>query len=291
MGENADAKIRNLATGMFSFLPEAEGRRMVAVGLAIVLVVAFMAVFSPVIAPYDPIKASNDILQPPSLKHLMGTDNLGRDMFSRIIYGSRIVLMVVLTASTASMLVGVPLGLISGYFGGKLDRIVSMLMDSMYAFPSLILAIAIAAMLGPNVINAVIAISVVYVPTYFRMIRGQTLSLKSRLFVEAAKAMGAGDLRIMRKYILPNVVPTLVVVFSLSVADAILTEAGLSFLGFIVSAPTPDWGFELASGRPYLPAGYWWMITFPGLMVMLLSLGFALIGEGLSEVYAPRRER
>ena len=189
------------------------------------------------------------------------------------------------------MFAGVPLGLVSGYYGGKIDRVLSMLMDSMYAFPGLILAIAIAAVLGPSVFNAIVAISVVYVPTYFRMIRGQTLSLKSRLFVEAAKAIGASDLRIMRRYILPNLVPTLVVVFSLSVADAILTEAGLSFLGFIVSAPTPDWGFDLAAGREYLPAGYWWLITFPGLMVMLLSLGFALIGEGFSEIYAPRRER
>ncbi|WP_202320231.1 ABC transporter permease [Archaeoglobus neptunius] len=284
-------EVRNLATTIFGFLPEAEGRYMVIFGLAIIVTVTLMAIFAPVIAPYDPIKFSGDVLKPPSAKHLMGTDNLGRDVFSRMIYGSRIVLAVVFSASLVSMSIGVPLGLTSGYYGGKLDRVLSMLMDSMYAFPGLILAIAIAAVLGPSVFNAVVAISVVYVPTYFRMIRGQTMSIKSQLFVEAAKAIGAGDARIMRKYIFPNLIPTLVVVFSLSVADAILTEAGLSFLGFIVSAPTPDWGFELASGRPYLPAGYWWMITFPGLMVMLLSLGFAMVGEGLSEVYAPRRER
>ncbi len=285
------AEVRNLATMIFSFLPEAEGRYMVISGLAIIITVALMAVFAPFIAPYDPIKSGKDVLQPPSPEHIMGTDNLGRDVFSRIVYGSRVVLAVVLSASLVSGVIGVPLGLISGYFGGRLDRVLSMLMDSMYAFPGLILAIAIAAVLEPSVFNAVVAISVVYVPTYFRMIRGQTLSIKSLLFVEAAKASGASDWRIMRKYIFPNLIPTLVVVFSLSVADAILTEAGLSFLGFIVSAPTPDWGFELASGRPYLPAGYWWMITFPGLMVMLLSLGFALVGEGLSEIYAPRRER
>lgn len=283
-------EVKNLATTIFK-IPDVEGRWMVISGLAIVCVVLIMAVFAPLIAPYDPTKSSGEILSSPSAKHLMGTDNLGRDIFSRIIYGSRIVLMVVFSASLVSMSIGVPIGLISGYFGGKLDRAISMLMDSMYAFPSLILAIAIAAVLGPSVINAVVAISVVYVPTYFRMIRGQTLSLKSRLFVEAAKAIGAKDTRIMGRYILPNIVTTIVVVFSLSVADAILTEAGLSFLGFIVTAPTPDWGFELSSGRPYLPAGYWWMITFPGLMVMLLSLGFALIGEGLSEIYAPWRER
>ena len=285
------AEVRNLATTIFSFLPEAEGRYMVISGIAIITIVALMAVFSPFIAPYDPIKSGKDVLQPPSPEHIMGTDNLGRDIFSRIVFGSRVVLSVVLSASLVSTVIGVPIGLISGYFGGRLDRVLSMLMDSMYAFPGLILAIAIAAVLGPSVFNAVVAISVVYVPTYFRMIRGQTLSVKSQLFVEAAKATGASDWRIMRKYIFPNLIPTLVVVFSLSVADAILTEAGLSFLGFIVSAPTPDWGFELASGRPYLPAGYWWMITFPGLMVMLLSLGFALVGEGLSEIYAIGRER
>ncbi len=284
-------EVKNLATTIFSIIPKTEGRYMVMVGLAIVSVVIVMAIFAPFIAPYDPIKSSGNALQPPSLEHIMGTDNLGRDIFSRIVYGSRVVLSVVLSAAFVSMIIGVPLGLVSGYYGGKLDRALSMLMDSMYAFPGLILAIAIAAVLGPSVLNAIVAISVVYIPTYFRMIRGQTLSIKAQLFVEAAKAIGATDSRIMSKYIFPNLIPTLVVVFSLSVADAILTEAGLSFLGFIVSAPTPDWGFELASGRPYLPAGYWWMITFPGLMVMLLSLGFALIGEGLSEIYAPRRER
>ncbi len=286
------SEVNNLATRFLKLLiPEAEGRWMVISGLAIVFIVVFMAIFAPFIAPYDPTKSTGDILKPPSSKHLMGTDNLGRDIFSRVVYGSRVVLLVVFSASLLSMSIGIPLGLISGYFGGKLDRVLSMLMDSMYAFPSLILAIAIAAVLGPSILNAMIAISVVYVPTYFRMIRGQTLSVKSRLFVEAARAVGASNSKIMLKYILPNLVPTIVVVFSLSVADAILTEAGLSFLGFIVTAPTPDWGYDLSAGKPYLPAGYWWMITFPGMMVMLLALGFALIGEGLSEVYAPRRER
>jgi len=272
-------------------IPEAEGRWMVVSGLIIVLTIIFMAVFAEFIAPYDPTKSTGDVLSPPSVKHLMGTDNLGRDVFSRIVYGARVVLLVVISASLVSMLIGVPLGLVSGYFGGKLDRALSMVMDSMYAFPSLILAIAIAAVLGPSIFNAIVAIAVVYVPTYFRMTRGQTLSLKSRLFVEAAKTIGASNRRIMLKYILPNLATTVIVIFSLCVADAILTEAGLSFLGFIVSAPTPDWGYDLSAGKPYLPSGYWWMITFPGMMVMLLALGFALIGEGLSEVYSPRRER
>ena len=287
-----NAEVKTLARRLFSpLIPEAEGRWMVISGLAIVIFVLLLALLAEFIAPYNPTKSTGDVLAPPSFRHPMGTDNLGRDVLSRVIFGSRVVLMVVFTASLLSMSIGVPVGLISGYFGGKLDRTLSMLMDSMYAFPSLILAIAIAAVLGPSILNAMVAISVVYVPTYFRMIRGQTLSIKSRLFVEAAKAMGAGHFKILSRYILPNIVTTIIVVFSLSVADAILTEAGLSFLGFIVTAPTPDWGYDLSAGKPYLPAGYWWMITFPGMMVMILALGFALIGEGLSELYAPRGER
>jgi len=181
------------------------------------------------------------------------------------------------------MSIGVPLGLISGYHGGKIDRALSVVMDSIYAFPALILAIVIAVVLGPSPVNTAIAISFVYVPTYFRMVRGQTLSLKGQLFVEAAKALGAKNREIMFKYILPNLAPTVLVVFTLSVADAILTEAGLSFLGLSVTPPTPDWGYDLRVGQPFLLDGYWWLVFFPGIMIMLLAMAFALIGEALSE--------
>ena len=265
--------------------PKGYAKGFILTGSILVGSIVLMAIFAPYIAPYSPIKSVGEILQPPSFKHIMGTDNLGRDIFSRIVYGSRTVLSIVLSAGFISMLFGVSLGLISGYIGGKLDRILSMIMDSIYAFPGLILAIAISAMLGPSIINAIIAISVVYIPTFFRMTRGQTLSLKTRLFVEAAKVIGASNFRILTKYIFSNLIPTVVVVFSICIADAIITAAGLSFLGFIVTAPTPDWGWDLSAGKAYLPAGYWWLITFPGLMVVLLALGFALIGEGLSELY------
>lgn len=265
--------------------PKGYAKVFILTGSILVGSIVLMAIFAPYIAPYSPIKSVGEILQPPSFKHIMGTDNLGRDIFSRIVYGSRTVLSIVLSAGFISMLFGVSLGLISGYIGGKLDRILSMIMDSIYAFPGLILAIAISAMLGPSIINAIIAISVVYIPTFFRMTRGQTLSLKTRLFVEAAKVIGASNFRILTKYIFSNLIPTVVVVFSICIADAIITAAGLSFLGFIVTAPTPDWGWDLSAGKAYLPAGYWWLITFPGLMVVLLALGFALIGEGLSELY------
>ena len=161
-------------------------------------------------------------------------------------------------------------------------------MDSIYSFPSLILAIAIAAMLGPGIINIAISIAVVYIPTYFRMVRGQTLSVKEELYVEAARSLGARAATILRLYVFPNVIPSVVVVFSLNIADAILTEAGLSFLGLGLPPPTPDWGFDLSAGRAYLPGGYWWIITFPGMMIALVALGFSMLGEGLNEILNPR---
>jgi len=259
------------------------GRGLLLVGLGIVLVFICMAVFAPWISSYDPTKMVDKPFLPPSPEHLMGTNRIGQDVFSRIVWGSRIVLYVVFSATLLSMAIGIPLGLISGYRGGKIDRVLSMFMDSMYSFPALILAIAIAAVLGPSPMNTAIAIAFVYIPTYFRMIRGQTLSLKSQLFIDAAHALGIPDKRIMLKHILPNLAHTILVVFSLSVADAILTEAGLSFLGLSVTPPTPDWGYDLRVGQPFFLNGQWWLVFFPGLSVMLLAMGFALIGEALSE--------
>ncbi|NJE29619.1 ABC transporter permease [Thermococcus sp. 18S1] len=259
------------------------GRGMLIFGIIIVLIVVIMAVFAPWIAPYDPTQSSDDVFAPPSWDHLMGTNRLGQDMFSRIVWGSRVVLYVVFIATLLSMAIGIPLGLLSGYHGGKIDRTLSVIMDSIYAFPALILAMVIAVVLGPSPINTAIAISFVYVPTYFRMVRGQTLSFTGQLFVEAAHAIGARDKEVMFKYILPNLAPTILVVFTLSVADAILTEAGLSFLGLSVTPPTPDWGYDLRVGQPFLLDGYWWLVFFPGIMIMLLAMAFALIGEALSE--------
>ena len=264
-------------------LTRAPGVWMLRVGVGIVLFFVFMALLAPWISPYDPTKRVADPFLPPSREYPMGTNRIGQDVLSRIIWGSRIVLYVVFLATALSMAIGIPLGLISGYYGGKLDRVLSMVMDSMYAFPALILAIAIAAVLGPSPSNTAIAIAFVYVPTYFRMIRGQTLSIKSSLYVDAARALGASDNTIMSKYILPNLAHTVLVVFTLSVTDAILTEAGLSYLGLSVTVPTPDWGYDLRAGQPFLLDGKWWLVFFPGLMVMLLAMGFALIGEALSE--------
>jgi len=218
----------------------------------------------------------------------LGTDNLGRDYVSRIIWGARTVMAVALSSAMLSSLIGVSLGLLSGFVGKGVDRILSLVMDSIYSFPGLLLAIAMVAMLGPGLINVAVAVSVVYIPTFFRVVRGQTLSVKEELFVEAAYSLGAKSFSILTRYILPNVIPSVVVVFSLNVADAILTEAGLSFIGLGLPPDVPDWGYDVSRGHAFLVAGHWWMITFPGIMITLVATGFTLLGEGLSEILNPR---
>ncbi|MFQ6001248.1 MAG: ABC transporter permease [Anaerolineae bacterium] len=253
-----------------------------------IITISLLSAFYPGMAPYDPEKSVGIPFSSPSRQHLMGTDNLGRDVFSRIIYGAKVVMTVALLSSAFSAAVGIPLGLLSGFLGGKVDRVLSLIMDSIYAFPGLILAIAMAAMLGPGVINMSIAIAVVYIPTYFRMVRGQVLSVKEELYVEAARSLGARAVTILRLYVFPNVIPSVVVVFSVNIADAILTEAGLSFLGLGIDPSLPDWGYDLSRGKAYLPGGYWWIITFPGMMIALVALGFSMLGEGLNEILNPR---
>ncbi len=260
-----------------------KGRGMVYFGLGIVLAVIFMALAAPILTPYDPTRTVGDPFAPPSFKHPMGTNKLGMDMWSRTLYGARTVLYVVFLAIAVCMAIGIPLGLVSGYFGGKIDRGLSMVMDAVYSFPSLVLAIALAVALGPSLMNAAIAIAVVYIPTYFRMVRGQVLSIKSEQFIEEAKVLGLPTGRILLRHVLPHLIPTIMVVFSLNAADAVLTEAALSFLGLSVQFPTPDWGYDLYLGRGFLLSGYWWLVFFPGFMITLLAIGFALIGEGLSE--------
>lgn len=221
-------------------------------------------------------------------RYLLGTDNLGRDITSRLIWGARTVLGVAVTSALLSSSIGIALGLISGFVSGGLDRILSLVMDSLYAFPGLLLAIAMATMLGPGLLNVAIAISVIYIPTFFRVVRGQVLSVKEELYVEAARSLGAKSWTILTRYIFPNVIASVVVVFSLNIADAILTEAGLSFIGLGLPPDVPDWGYDLSKGHQFLVAGRWWMITFPGFLITLVAVGFSLLGEGLSEILNPR---
>ncbi|MEJ2147925.1 MAG: ABC transporter permease subunit [Chloroflexota bacterium] len=218
---------------------------------------------------------------------LMGTNQIGQDVFSRIIWGTRIALIVGLSSAIVALVLGVPLGLFSGFIGGSGDRVLTLVMDSLYSFPGLILAIAITAVLGPGIGNIIVAIAVLYIPTYFRIVRGQTLAVKQELYVEAARSLGARPRTILFQYIFPNVIPSVVIIFSVNVADAILTEAGLSFLGLGLPPDTPDWGIDLARGQDYLRRA-WWLITFPGLMVSLVTLAFSMFGESLAEILNPR---
>ena len=258
-------------------------------GAGIILAIIGMAIFADAVAPYSPHdQNAGPQLVPPGGKHLLGTDNLQRDVWSRMVFGSQTILRISVLAAILSFGIGVPLGLISGFTGGMLDKILSLIMDSIYSFPGLILAIAFAAMLGPGVINITLAVAVVYIPTYFRLVRGQTLTIKEELYVEAARAIGATRITTLFQYIFPNTIATIVVVFTLNVADAIMIEAALTYLGLGLPPSVVDWGMDLSMGKKYLPSGKWWLITFPGAMISLLALGFTMLGEGLAEILNPR---
>jgi peptide/nickel transport system permease protein len=262
------------------------------IGAAIVAAMAIMTVASPWIRPYDPIAINvGPILSPPSAQFPLGTNHLGQDMLSRVYSGGAIMFQVAVLSVIVCLVVGVPIGLFASYLGGYTDKVASLVMDSIYAFPGLVLAIAIAAMLGPGVVNMALSIAVVYVPSYFRIIRSQVLTIKELPYVEAATIMGAKSRTTLFRYILPNVIPSIVAVATINFADAVLTSAGLTFVGLGLPVSTPDWGWDLTYGRRLLPSGAWWVIAFPGLMVVLLALGFTMMGEGLSELFNPRLQK
>lgn len=261
-------------------------------GAATVVLIAIMTVLSPWISPYSPIAINvGPILSPPSAHYPLGTNHLGQDMLSRVYSGGAVMFQVAILSVLVCVAIGVPIGLFASYAGGYTDKVTSLVMDSIYAFPGLVLAIAIAAMLGPGVVNMALSIAVVYVPSYFRIIRSQVLTIKELPYVEAAHMMGAKSRTTLFTYILPNVVPSIVAIMTINFADAILTAAGLTFVGLGLPVSTPDWGWDLTYGRRLLPIGAWWVIAFPGMMVVLLALGFTLMGEGLSELFNPRLQR
>ncbi len=259
------------------------------VGLFIVLFMIVMTLLPWLFTSFNPSdqNAGPQLIAPGGV-HLMGTDNLGRDIWARMVWGAQTILGVAFAAALISSLIGIPLGLLSGFVGGPLDRVLSLTMDSIYSFPGLILAIAFAAMLGPGVVNITLAVAVIYIPTYYRLVRGQTISIREELYVEAARVLGAKRWTILGRYIFPNVIATTVVIFSINIADAIMTEAALSYIGLGLPAGIADWGMDLSMGKKFLPSGSWWLITFPGAMIMILALGFTLLGEGLAEILNPK---
>lgn len=236
---------------------------------------------------YPDLKVAGSVSNQEQLSFSLGTNQIGQDVLSRIIWGTRIALIVGISSGVAAFVIGVPLGLIAGFVSGPFDRVTTLIMDALYTFPGLILAIAISAVLGPGIGNVIVAIAVVYIPTYYRIVRGQTLAVKQELFVEAARSLGTTQFDILLKYIFPNVISSVVIIFSVNVADAILTEAALSFLGLGLPPNTPDWGIDLARGQDYIRRA-WWLITFPGLMITMVTLSFSMLGESLSEILNPR---
>lgn len=258
-------------------------------GMLIVLSIIYMTVISYWIVPYNPFSINvGGIREPPNPDFPLGTTSLGQDMLSRVIAGGATMLQVAVLSVIVCFAIGVPIGLISAYHGGNLDRAVGLAMDSIFAFPGLVLAIAISAILGAGVVNMAIAIAVVYIPSYFRVVRSQVMTVRELPYVEAAVVMGAKDRHILLRYILPNVLPSAIVIMSINFADAILTAAGLTFVGLGLPVDIADWGWDLTLGFDVLTIGAWWVSSFPGLMIVFLALGFTLTGDGLNEILTPK---
>ena len=257
-------------------------------GLVIVAGLGLVATIGPYLVATDPntLELERQFL-PPSREHVFGTDDLGRDMLSRIVHGSRVSLQVGVMATAVALVAGSVVGLLAGYLGGWFDGISQRIVDVMLAFPELLLALAIVAVLGPSLTNVMIAVGISGVPSYARLMRGQVLALREREYVVAARTVGAGDGRILFRHILPNTLSTLVVLATLGVSGAILAGAGLSFIGLGAQPPSPEWGSMLATGSRYL-RDEWWIATFPGLALALTSLGFNLLGDGLRDWLDPQ---
>jgi peptide/nickel transport system permease protein len=254
----------------------------------VVILLLFAGITAPWIAPYDPIKQNlRDNLMPPSATHWLGTDVHGRDIFSRILYGAAISLRIGFLGALLGGAIGVVLGLISGYYGGLADMLIMRLVDIQLAFPGLLLAIAIIAVIGPGLENVIIAVGIFSVPTFTRVVRGSVLSVKQQDFVMAARTVGATGPRIMRVHLFPNILAPVLVLLTMRVATAILTAASLSFLGLGAQPPIPEWGAMLSDGRDYLVLAPH-VATFPGLAILLAVLGFNLLGDGLRDALDPR---
>jgi len=261
------------------------------VGFLLVVPIVCVSLFAPWLATQNPLKTDiSQRLSPPSRAHLFGTDQLGRDIFSRVVYGSRISLQAGLTIVGIAMVIGILLGSIAGYFGGWIDEAITRVTDIFLSLPSLILALVVAAALGPSLTNNVIALSAVWWPWYTRLVRGQILSIKENPYVEAARAAGASNLRIIFSHVLPNCISPIVVLATLDMGFAILTSAGLSFIGLGAQPPTPEWGAMLSDARNYIRES-WWYPVFPGLAVSITVLAFNLVGDGFRDILDPKFRR
>lgn len=255
-------------------------------GVVIVVVYALAALLVPVLVHAgvlsDPaVGVDNPVNAPPSLAHWCGTDRLGRDVCARTLAGSGVALQVVALAVVIALVVGVPLGMVSGYLGGPVDRLLVLLMDTLYTLPVLLLSVVMAFLLGRGIPNAAAALCVVYIPQYFRVVRNQSVQIKAELYIEAARSLGAGPLWILRRYLLRNVITSVPVLLTLNAADAVLVLGGLGFLGLGLPESIPEWGGDLQQALTALPTGIWWTALYPGLALFVLVLGLSFLGEGL----------
>lgn len=265
------------------------------VGLVLIILVVLVAILAPVLSPHDPAKQNIVYrLKPPfwaeegSMEYPLGTDSVGRDVLSRVIYGARVSIFVGLVATAASALVGVSLGLIAGFLGGSTDSVISRVGDVQQAIPFLVLAIAVAAMLGPGLFNLILVLVITTWVTFFRVVRGEVLSVREEQYVLGAQSIGASNIRIMLRYILPNVTASIIVIATLLVANMIIFEASLSFLGLGVPSSIPTWGRIVADGREYI-TDEWWIAFFPGLAILITVMGINLLGDWLREDLDPKR--
>jgi peptide/nickel transport system permease protein len=264
--------------------------RVTLAGFAIIAVVVICALFAPLIAPYPPLQGNAaETLQPPSLSHLFGTDSIGFDVFSRVIYGARIDLVIAVGAVAIALVVGCTLGAVSGFLGRVVDEVVMRVMDMLSAFPSFILALGVVAALGPSLPNLIFAIAFVNVPVYARLLRARVLTVRETQYVRAATALGLSRSRVLFVHVLPNSWAPIFVQSTLQAGYAILEAAGLSFLGLGVRVPKPEWGVMINMGLQYIVSGQWWITFFPGTAIALTVMGFNLIGDGLQDVLDPRR--
>ncbi|HEY8594763.1 MAG TPA: ABC transporter permease [Devosiaceae bacterium] len=258
-------------------------------GLVIILVLVATALFAPLIAPYSPIgQELANRLQPPSWQHWMGTDELGRDIYSRVIYGSRITLTIVLLVAVISAPIGLVVGAVSGYFGGWIDKVMMGITDVFLSMPKLILALAFVAALGPGIENAIIAIAITAWPAYARIARAETLTFRNSEFIAAVQMQGASSARVIVAHILPLCTSSMIIRVTLDMAGIILTAAGLGFIGLGAQPPLPEWGAMISRGRTFI-LDQWWVATMPGFAIIIVSLGFCFLGDGLRDVLDPRQ--
>ncbi len=261
-------------------------RGAVAGGVVLALLV-LIALLAPLLAPYDPIAVSRTTLKPPSAQHLMGTDNIGRDILSRVIYGTRISLWMGFIAVGIAAVFGTAIGVVAGTYGKALDAILMRFIDALMAFPGILLALTIAAVLGPGIVNAMVAVGIASIPTFARLVRSSVLQVKQTPYIEAARAIGCADGQLIRRHILPNVLTPVLVLGTLGIAGAILVGASLSFLGLGAQPPTAEWGAMLSQGRQFMRAA-WWIMAFPGLAITITVMAANLVGDGLRDALDPR---